>query len=66
MSREYLDVNEAARELQIPVDRLAALIREGKVVVEKRPEGKPYQWYIRQAVVDSMKNWPEVKESAGR
>ena len=65
MSSEYLDMDEAARELQIPISRLAALIREGKVVVEKRPDGKPYQWYIRRAVVESLKNWPEVKESSG-
>lgn len=62
MSEECL--GEAAEELGISKDRLNALIRGGKVLVEKRPSGKPYTMYIRRAMVEEMKGWPEIKHGA--
>lgn len=54
MSSEYLSVDEAVRELGISRQRLIDLIQNGEVPAEKRPEGKPYVWYLRRAVVERL------------
>jgi hypothetical protein len=53
-----------AEELGISKDRLNALIRGGKVFVEKQPSGKPYAVYIRRVVIEKMKGCPEIKREA--